>query len=94
MHLRLVLTKLQNAKLFGKLSTYLCRFALKAIKILGDVVDEHGIFPDPDKVKSVLNWPVPTNVSEVRSFVGQAQCFRKFIQGFPAMIAPLTALFS
>ena len=90
-HLRLVLAKLQGAKLYAKLSK--CRFALSSIKFCGHVVDQHGIMPDPDKVKVVLDWPTPTDVHQVRSFVGLAQYFRKFIQAFPVMIAPLTALF-
>ena len=90
-HLRLVLTKLQNANLYARLSK--CRFALKAVKFLGHVVDEHGIMPDPDKIKIVLDWPVPTTTTDARAFVGLAQYFRKFIQGFANMTAPLTALF-
>ena len=85
------MTKLQNARLYAKLSK--CRFALSSIKFLGHVIDEHGILPDPDKVNSVVTWPVPTNVTEVRSFIGLAQYFRKFIQGFASLAAPLTALF-
>ena len=89
-HLRHVLTKLQNANLFARLSKR--RFTLKAVKFLGHVIDEHGIMPDPDKVKIVLDWPVPITTSDTRAFVSLARYFRKFIQGFPNMIAPLTAL--
>ena len=90
-HLRLVLSKLQGSKLFAKLSK--CRFALSSIKFLGHVVDEHGITPDPEKIKIVQDWPTPTSVTAVRSFVGLAQYFRKFIQGFSSLISPLTKLF-
>ena len=90
-HLQAVLSKLQQAKLYAKLSK--CRFALQSIKFLGHVIDAQGIYPDPDKVQIVQDWPVPRNVSETRSFVGLAQYFRKFIQGFPTLIAPLTSLF-
>lgn len=69
-HLRAVLARLQNAKLYAKLSK--CRFALKAVKFLGHVVDEKGIMPGPDKVQFLQNWPVPRNVHETRSFVGLA----------------------
>ncbi len=90
-HLRLVLSKLQSHHLFAKLSK--CRFALSSVKFLGHIVDQHGILPDPAKVATVLDWPAPTNVTEARSFVGLAQYFRKFIQGFSSLCAPLTALF-
>ena len=90
-HLRLVLSKLQGAQLYARLSK--CRFALSAIKFLGHVVDQHGIHPDPDKVKIVQDWDTPQNVSALRSFLGLAQYFRKFIQGFSILVAPLTALF-
>ena len=90
-HLRLVLSKLQGAKLYAKLSK--CRFALSSVKFCGHVIDQHGIMPDPEKVKVVLDWPIPTDVHQLRSFVGLAQYFRKFIQAFPSMIEPLTALF-
>lgn len=91
-HLHAVLSKLQAAHLYAKLSK--CKFTLTSIKFLGHVVDGQGITPDPDKTRIVQDWPVPRNVSETRSFVGLAQYFRKFIQGFPALIAPLTSLFS
>ena len=89
-HLRLVLCKLQGAKLFAKLSK--CKFALSSVKFCGHVIDQQGVLPDPDKIKVVLDWPTPVDVHQLRSFVGLAQ-YRKFIQAFPIMIAPLTALF-
>ena len=87
----MVLFKLQGAKLFGRLSK--CKFALASVKFCGHVVYQHGVMPDPVKVKVVLDWPTPADVHQLRSFVGLAQYFRKFIQAFPDMIAPLIALF-
>lgn len=90
-HLRLVLSKLQSAHLYARL--HKCRFALSAIKFLGHVVDQQGMHPDPDKVKIVQDWTTPRSISDLRAFVGLAQYFRKFIQGFATLVAPLTALF-
>ena len=90
-HLGMVLSKLQGAKLYAKLSK--CRFALSSVKYCGHVVDKNGIMPDPDKVKVVVDWPTPADVHELRSFVGLAQYFRKFIVAAPMLMHPLTALF-
>ena len=90
-HLRAVLERLRSAHLFAKLSK--CKFALSFVKFLGHIVSAAGIQPDPDKVAIVRDWPVPADLKATRQFVGLAQYFRKFIQGFPTMIAPLTTLF-
>ena len=90
-HLHMVLAKLQGAQLFARL--HKCRFALSSVKYCGHIIDEHGITPDPEKVRVVMDWPAPTNVHELRSFIGMAQYVRKFILAFAVMIAPLTALF-
>ena len=90
-HLRQVLHRLQKAKLYAKLSK--CRFALSSVKFLGHIVSAAGINPDPGKTAIIRDWPTPTCVKDVRQFVGLAQYFRKFLQGFPTLAAPLTKLF-
>ncbi|XP_073033729.1 uncharacterized protein [Primulina eburnea] len=49
---------------------------------LGHIVSQDGIEVDPSKVEAVRDWPVPKNVTEIRSFLGLAGYYRKFIQGF------------
>ena len=60
--------KLKTASL--KLKPSKCDFFKKEIKYLGHVVSEEGVSTDPDKIKSVTEWPQPTTVPEVRSFLG------------------------
>jgi hypothetical protein len=89
-YVRLVLDVLRREKF------YVCKvkstFAAKEIKFLGHIVNSEGICPDPKKVEVVQNWPVPKNVHEVRSFLGLANYFRKFISHYSEVAAPLTNL--
>ena len=56
------------------------------------MVSENGISVDPMKVEAVNNWPRPTNVSEIRSFLGLAGYYRRFVEGFSKLASPLTQL--
>jgi hypothetical protein len=69
-HLRLVLQRLRENQLYAKLSK--CEFRLKEVSFLGHVISKEGLSVDPDKVKDVLEWEVPQNVIEIRSFLGMA----------------------
>ena len=89
-HLRIVLQILRDKKLFAKFKK--CEFWLEKISFLGHVVSKEGISVDPEKVKAVSAWPRPANVSEVRSFLGLAGYYRKFVEGYSKISTPLTTL--
>ena len=57
---------------------------------LGHVISKDGITVDPNKIEDVVNWERPTNVSEVRSFLGLASYYRRFVEGFSRIATPLT----
>jgi hypothetical protein len=89
-HLRLVLQKLRDHKLYAKLSK--CEFWLKQVAFLGQVISKGGISVDPSKVQDVLSWKTPTSVSDIRSFLGLAGYYRRFIEGFLRISKPMAEL--
>jgi hypothetical protein len=85
-HLRLVLKKLWDHRLYAKLSK--CEFWLKQVAFLGPIILKRGISMDPIKVQDVLSWNVPTSVGDIRSFIGLARYFLRFIEGFSKISKP------
>ena len=75
-----------------KLKPSRCDFFKKEIKYLGHVVSEQGVSTDPDKIKAVTEWPQPTTVTEVRSFLGFVSYYRRFIPIFSKVAKPLNKL--
>jgi hypothetical protein len=89
-HLRLVLHKLRDHKLYAKLSK--CEFWLKQISFLGHVISKGGISRDPSKVQDVLSWKVPISVGDIWSFLGLARYYRRLIEGFSKISKLITEL--
>ena len=89
-HLRIVLEALKENKLYAKLSK--CDFWKKEVSFIGHIVSVEGIRVDPIKIEVVVNWKPPRNVIEVRSFLGIAGYYRRFVKGFSIIASPLTKL--
>jgi hypothetical protein len=62
------------------------------VEFLGHVIKKEGIAVNPSKVQSVLNWQVPTNMKEIRGFLGMASYYQRFVEGFSKIVGPMTKL--
>ncbi|KAG8173610.1 hypothetical protein JTE90_008227, partial [Oedothorax gibbosus] len=88
--LRKVLKCIQDAGL--TLNSKKCCFGKKKFTILGHLVDAHGIYPGPEKVVAVEKFPIPQNITEVRTFLGLCSYYRRFIRNFADIAKPLHEL--
>lgn len=89
-HVNFVLEKLRNNQLYAKLEK--CEFMRKQIDFLGFTISESGLAMSEDKVKSILSWPTPTSVKQLRSFLGLAGFYRQFITMFSDTCSVLNEL--
>jgi hypothetical protein len=89
-HLRLVLQKLSDNQLYAKFNK--CEFWIGEVPFLGHIISNGGILVDAAKVKEIVVWSIPTTVTKVRSFLGLAGYYRKFIEGFSKIAKLMTSL--
>ena len=89
-HLRIILEKLRQNQLYAKFSK--CEFWLEKVAFLGHVLTADGVVVDPAKIEAVLEWQQPKNVTDIRSFLGLAGYYRRFIENFSKIAKPMTEL--
>ncbi|KAA3483485.1 RNA-directed DNA polymerase-like protein [Gossypium australe] len=89
-HLRVVLQILREKRLYAKFSK--CEFWLREVTFLGHVVSAEGIRVDPRKIEALLDWKPPKSMAEIRSFLGLAGYYKRFVEGFSQIAALLAKL--
>jgi hypothetical protein len=89
-HLHTVLQRLRDHQLYAKLSK--CDFWLREIKFLGHTISQDGVSVDPKKVQEVMDWKPPTTLRQIRSFLGLAGYYRRFILDLSRIAKPMTEL--
>ena len=89
-HLEAILCTLEKEQLYAKLSK--CEFFKSEVSFLGHIVGADGVKVSPTKVEALQHWPAPTNLKQLRGFLGLSNFFRRFIQGYAALCAPMSKL--
>jgi ribonuclease HI len=89
-HLRKVLQRLRDYQLYAKLSK--CEFWISEVLFLGHIINQEGLVVDPKKVAAILDWKAPKDARGIKSFIGMASYYRRFIEGFSKIAKPMTAL--
>jgi hypothetical protein len=89
-HLHAILQRLRDHHLYAKFSK--CEFWLDTVKFLGHTISKDGISVDPSKVQEVMDWKPPTSVHQIRSFLGLAGYYRRFIPDFSRIAKPMKEL--
>ena len=88
LHVRNVLTLMREHKLYANLKKRI--FGASEIPLLGFIVGKHGVWPDPEKIKAITDWPVPTAVKRLRKLLGLAAYLHKYSRNYAEMTVHLS----
>jgi hypothetical protein len=86
----MVLQKLRDNQLYAKYSK--CEFWIDEVLFLGHIISNGGISVDPAKVREIVAWKIPSTVTKIRSSLGLAGYYRRFIEGLSKIVKPMTSL--
>ena len=89
-HLDEVLRILEEQSLYAKMSK--CEFRMKEMFYLGHIISAEGIHVHLEKIRAILDWPTPKNVTKLKGFLGLSTYYRRYVKGFSRFAAPLTDL--
>ena len=89
-HVHLVLERLQKSKFYAKAEK--CEFHQTTVEFLGFIISPNGVAMGPKKVEAITNWPTPTCIRDIQSFLGFANFYRHFIANFAKLIVTMTLL--
>jgi hypothetical protein len=89
-HVDKVLQLLKEKQLYAKPSK--CFFGVKEVEYLGHIVSHEGVKVDPNKIKAMMDWPIPKTLKNLREFLGLTGYYRKFVRNYGRIAAPLTKL--
>lgn len=87
--LKQVLENIMKNQLYAKMLK--CRFGVHEVEYLGHVVSREEVKTDPNRVASMIDWPVPTTLKALRGFLGLTGYYKKFIRNYGLIVAPLIA---
>lgn len=86
----MVLTVLREHQFYANKKE--CSFAKSRVEYLGHIISVQGVEVDPKKIRSITEWPSPTNIREVHGFLGLTGYYKRFVQQYGSIVAPLTQL--
>ena len=89
-HLEMMLSILEKASLYAKESK--CEFGMTELLYLGHIISVDGVRVDPEKIRAIVDWPTPTNLTQLKGFLGLCGFYRRFFKRFSQLAAPLTDL--
>ena len=69
-----------------------CEFSMQEMLYLGHVIEANGVQVHLEKIREILDWPTPKNVTELKGFLGLCTYYKRYVSGFSQLTAPLTNL--